>query len=119
MDQFPTLKTGAVLQYPAATSLAFSTSQVRFVDGAEQRFRQHARSVRRWMVRLEGLDDAEMGRIEEFFASRQGRLGAFAFADPWDGTTYEGCRFETDAAGFDFEGLRRGKAALWIRYMGS
>lgn len=42
---FPTLKTGATLQYPAQRATAFSTDVVRFVDGSEQRFRDIKRRL--------------------------------------------------------------------------
>ena len=38
---FPTLKTGAVMQYPGKRILQFSTDVVRFLDGTEQRYREY------------------------------------------------------------------------------
>ena len=115
MDQFPALKTGAVLQYPAVTTVTFQTHRVQFVDGREQRFRQYAKKGRRWMVRLDRLDDGELSRLEEFFVSRQGRLTPFEFVDPWDNIAYQECHFETDSARMEFEELQHGKTVLWIR----
>ena len=41
MSEFPPLKTGAVMQYPAQKEARFSTTVVRFTDGSEQRFPQY------------------------------------------------------------------------------
>lgn len=115
MAQFPALKTGAVLQYPAEKRTAFSTAVVRFLDGSEQRFRQRSAGLRRWAVRLELLTDGELGVLEEFFASQQGRQGAFEFTDPWNGTTYPACCFASDEAVFQWKARERGSALLWIQ----
>ncbi len=45
MNEFPKLKTGAVLQYPAAKRLECLTQVTRFLDGSEQRFRDFAAPV--------------------------------------------------------------------------
>src|SRR5665811_1030094 len=103
MSAFPLLKTGAVLQYPASQSSGHSTCVLRFVDGSEQRFREQARPLRKWTIRLELLDETEVATLEDFFQSQLGRLGDFAFTDPWDGTTYPSCSLEEDSITMTFE----------------
>jgi phage-related protein len=97
MNVFPTLKTGAALQYPAQRSLDFSTVALQFVDGSEQRFRNYEAPLRQWEVRLQLLDQAELHQIQEFVRTMSGQAEDFCFTDPWDGTVYSSCRLGGDA----------------------
>jgi hypothetical protein len=96
MPSFPQLRTGAIAQYPSQKEISFPTSIARFVDGSEQRFRSAKGPARRWMIRLSQVTAEEMAALEEFFESLQGRFGSFTFIDPWDGTEYPDCSFDTD-----------------------
>jgi hypothetical protein len=96
MANFPLLKTGAVAQYPATKSLCFQNQIVRFLDGNEQRYRDSAGPLHRWIIRLDWLDETEMAAIEDFFLSNQGSFASFAFTDPWDGTSYSNCSLAGD-----------------------
>lgn len=115
MSDFPLLKTGAVMQYPARKALTFSTRVLRFVDGSEQRFRQFGAPLRRWVIHLELLDEAEMSALEEFFRARQGAYGDFSFTDPWEGVEYPNCSFDQDEAGWEFVGEARGGTTLVVK----
>jgi hypothetical protein len=115
MSEFPALKTGAVLQYPAEKRLRFSTMAVRFVDGSTQTFRDRKAVLRRWAVRLDLLTEEEMATLESFFVSQQGRQGTFEFTDPWDGVAYPSCSFDTDEAVFSLHDHARVSTLLWVR----
>jgi hypothetical protein len=115
MAHFPLLKTSAVTQYPSSRSLEFSTGVLRFVDGSEQRYRQMRQPVRRWVLRLSEVSEGELYEMEDFFASRQGQAGSFAFTDPWDGTVYPDCSFEQDELDLLVFGEGRSAATLIIR----
>jgi len=99
MATFPQLKTGAVAQYPAAKSLHFRNQALRFLDGSEQRYRDSAGPLHQWIIQLNELDATEVAALEQFFEANQGRLGSFAFTDPWDATQYPDCSL----AGDDFD----------------
>ena len=60
MPSFPLLKTGAVTQYPAQKSFAYSNYVARFLDGAEQRYRECGGPLSRWLIRLDLVDEAEL-----------------------------------------------------------
>lgn len=92
MAAFPTLKTGAVAQYPAERQLRCSTQVVEFVDGREQRFRDYAKPLRRWVIRLALLDATELQAVLDF--ARDTATSSFSFKDPWDGTLYADCALE-------------------------
>jgi hypothetical protein len=115
MAAFPKLKTGAVAQFPAGRALAFSNQSVQFVDGSAQRYRDSAGALRRWEIRLSNLDEAELAKLEEFFAANQGAFGGFAFTDPWDGVEHSDCSFDQDALAADLMEEMRLGAALTIR----
>jgi len=115
MSGFPTLKTGAVAQYPAERRLQFSTDGVRFVDGSGQRYQNYAAPVRRWVVKLDLLDENEMQNVQEFFRSQRGASGTFAFADPWDGTPHPSCSFDVDGLSMSYQADLRGQTQVIIR----
>jgi hypothetical protein len=119
MSTFPRLKTGAVAQYPASRTAAFATEVFRFLDGAQQRFRQRRGAATRWVVRLDLLDDTEMAEICQFYQSQQGRFGSFTFEDPWDASVHPNCSFEADELLMELDGEARGKLQLVIKENGA
>jgi phage-related protein len=104
MATFPTLKTGAVAQYPATRSLQFRNQTVRFVDGSEQRYRDSAGPLHRWQIRLDLLDEGELAAVDAFLSDCQGAFASFEFTDPWDGQTYKNCSLETDGMDLTMKG---------------
>lgn len=115
MSQFPTLKTGAVLQYPARRVVQFSTTMVRFLDGSEQRYQLYAAPLHRWAIQLSRLDDSELHQIREFFRTQSGQFESFAFTDPWDGTVYPACTLDTDQMSDALRGVFDSGTSLTIR----
>ena len=115
MAIFPKLKTGAVLQYPAARGLRFANQVVRFLDGTEQRFRTAPAARRRWEVRLDFLDESEIAEIDLFFQENQGVFGSFSFTDPWDGTEYPNCSLEAGELRMEAVAEMRGRTSLVVR----
>ena len=115
MATFPVLKTGAILQYPATRVVTFATSVYRFIDGSEQRCREFAAPVRRWVVRLNLLTEGEIAELDSFYAGLQGGAGAFEFTDPWDGTLYANCHFENDSLSLQAQEEGRAHTSFIIR----
>jgi hypothetical protein len=115
MSSFPKLKTGAVAQYPATRTVSYATEVFRFLDGAEQRYRGRGAEMRRWVIRLDLLDETELAALEEFFESMQGAFGSFAFEDPWDGKQYPDCSLEGDEFEAEMQGEMRAKTSLVVR----
>jgi hypothetical protein len=115
MSSFPTLKTGAVMQYPAVRESRRETTVLRFVDGAEQRYRDSGSAVHRWAIRLDQLDEDEVAAIERLFDEAGGRAGTFSFRDPWDGTLYETCSFDEDEFSGTWREEGRGETAVVVR----
>jgi Conserved hypothetical protein 2217 (DUF2460) len=114
MATFPPLKTGAVAQYPAQRVVRFQNQALRFLDGTEQRYRDSAGPLHRWVVRLDGLDEGEAAALDAFLAVNQGTFGNFAFTDPWDGTVYANCSLESDEMELVAIGDMRGRTALTV-----
>ena len=115
MATFPTLKTGAVAQYPAPRRLQFRNQVIRFLDGAEQRYRGYAQPLRVWVIRLDLLDEAELAALADFFEMQKGAYGSFTFVDPRDNVSYPDCSFGN--AGLDslLAGEARGSATVVVR----
>ena len=115
MSQFPTLSTGAVLQYPAEKQLQYMTGITPFLDGSEQRFRDFSDSITYWIVNLQLLTEQELRQVQDFFDNQQGRFGAFTFVDPWTQSTYSNCSFASDSLDADYADESRGHFTLVIR----
>ncbi len=115
MAQFPQLKTGAVMQFPAERREWFATEVVRFVDGGEQRHREMGSRLRRWTVRLDLLDEGELATLEAFFESVEGSAGVFTFVDPRDGASYANCSLEDENLALGLRGPHQGSATLIVR----
>jgi hypothetical protein len=113
--RFPRLKTGALAQYPATRALEFNTGVVRFIDGSEQRCRLRRAPGKKWIVRLELLDETELIRLSAFFQAAAGRAGTFEFRDPWTGELFANCSFEIDELGMELAGEMRAGTVLTIR----
>lgn len=115
MATFPSLKTGAVTQYPADRNRAFSTQVFRFLDGSEQRFPGYGAPLRKWSIRLSLLDESELAALEEFFEEMEGRAGTFSFTDPWDETVYPNCSFDSDQLALQYQDFGRGKTSVVVK----
>ena len=111
---FPTLKTGAVMQYPAKRTLQFNTDVHRYLDGTEQRFRENPAVLHQWTIQLDLLDESELAELDQFFQSNQGRFGSFTFTDPWDGTVYPSCSLMKDTFSFQLRAEMRGKSQITV-----
>jgi hypothetical protein len=111
---FPTLKTNAVAQYPAQRIVYYRNQIVRFVDGAEQRYRDGAGGLHRWVIKLDLLDESEAAALDDFLTTNQGQFGTFSFTDPWDGTVYPNCSLELDGMSITANGEMRSKTSLTV-----
>jgi Conserved hypothetical protein 2217 (DUF2460) len=115
MATFPTLKTGAVMQYPATAKTRYSSQLLRFVDGSEQRYRDYPVALHAWVVRLDLLDEEEMQGLQDFFVEQQGQFGSFVFVDPKDNTTYSDCSLMIDDFDFTLNGERRSRTSMIVK----
>src|SRR5579863_6101996 len=89
MATFPVLKTGATAQYPLDRGVRYSTEGVRFMDGSQQKFRLIGVGLRRWTLKLDLLDEQELGAVIAF-VEQQGSA-PFAFTDPATGAVASTC----------------------------
>ena len=96
MVTFPTLKTGALVQYPFGTAYRARAVSYRFLDASEQRFRETATTRRRWRIRLSLLDEDEIARLRRFFLEHRGAGSLFDFTVPDTGEVVPGCRLASD-----------------------
>jgi hypothetical protein len=114
MSNFPTLKTGATLQYPAQRATEFSTEVVRFLNGSEQRFRGYKTLLRRWIIQLDFLDESELHLLQEFFRTQSGAAESFSFTDPWDGTVYPSCTVDANEMAEALSDVEQGKTTITV-----
>lgn len=115
MPRFPSLKTGAVVQYPARRQIRYRTDVVEFVDGTVQTYRDYPGPLRRWVIQLDALDPLEIRDFDQFFHEVQGAYGRFSFPDPSDQIVYENCSFDTDSVEFEMTDELRGRGVVIVR----
>ena len=94
MATFPTLKTGAVAQYPLSVNTRYSTQAVQFLDGSRQTFKLYPAGLRRWTLQLDGLDEQEMDLFISFVEAQGG--APFTFTDPVSGAAVANCVISAD-----------------------
>jgi hypothetical protein len=111
---FPTLKTGAVAQYPATKSTQHSSFVLRFLDGSDQRYRQYSTPLKRWIIQLDLLDEGELSALDQFFIAQQGRFETFSFVDPWTQSTSSNCSLDQDSLDYTLSGVMRGSVNLVV-----
>jgi phage-related protein len=109
---FPVLKTGVVAQYPLERGVRFSTESVRFLDGSQQRFKLFNGGLRRWVVRLDLLDEQELGALIDFVEATGDT--PFAFTDPVAGTTATNCIIGGERFDANMTGEMTGQATIVI-----
>ena len=115
MASFPVLKTGAVAQYPSDRATQVQAKVYRFLDGSEQRFLMFRAPLHKWQIQLDLLNERELSDLEDFFGSEAGRSGSFSFTDPWDGTAYPNCSFDSDTFHAELNGPGEGATQLVVR----
>jgi hypothetical protein len=112
MATFPTLlKTGAVAQLPLARATRFVTQSVRFLDGSRQTWSVSA-GLRRWELRLDRLDEAELAAVMAF--AEEIGTGSFSFTDPVTGETVANCVISGWLMATSLAGEMDGAATLGI-----
>jgi hypothetical protein len=114
MAAFPTLKTGAVVQYPATKAVRYASSVIRFIDGSDQRYRDYAAPLEKWEIRLDLLDQSELYTLEQFFNTQEGRFGTFSFTDPWTQVLYSSCSIDQDSLKYELTEEARGNTSVVV-----
>jgi hypothetical protein len=109
---FPTLRTGAVAQYPLERTTRYATEGVRFLDGSEQKFRILGNPLHRWAIQLDLLDEQELGAVIAFVDQQEG--ASFAFTDPVTGSVFARCAISGEQFDAAMTGEMKGRASLVI-----
>jgi phage-related protein len=112
MATFPTLKTGAVAQYPLAIATRYQTQAVKFLDGSQQRYRIIGTGLRTWTIALKLLDDQELSALIAFVEQQGGAV--FSFTDPLTGVAAPQCVISGDKFDATVSGEMMAQATLVI-----
>ena len=64
------------------------------MDGSQQKFPLYGIGLRRWTVKLDELDETELGAVISFVEQQEGAV--FAFTDPVTGNVAETCVIQGD-----------------------
>jgi hypothetical protein len=84
MQCFPQLQTGALGQYPIRKIRSERTVRNVCLDGREIKLADPSGASTEWQLTFQELTDGEIGALEAFYQSMEGRLGTFTFLDPTD-----------------------------------
>jgi hypothetical protein len=113
MSTFPTLlKTGAIAQYPLSRVASLSSQAVRFLDGSQQTYQISGAGLRRWVLNLDLLDEAEVSAVIAF--AEQIGTGTFSFTNPVTGETAAKCVISGEQLATSLVNELHGVAALGI-----
>lgn len=112
--QFPTLQSGAVMQYGSLFGSVQPAQIIRFIDGTDQRFLASGRGYRRWLISLHLLNEAEIASIETFFQDMAGEYSTFSFPDPVTGSSVPNCRIGAPELITDYQGVDIAATSMWV-----
>ena len=87
---------------------------IRFMDGSDQRYLTRGKPLRRWLIKLDELTEAELGQLEQFFESAQGNFGSFEFPDPFSGANIPNCRVANPYLLTEYAATGSGSVALMV-----
>jgi len=82
MRYFPQLETRTAGQYPLRRERHERVVRHESLDGRLRAYYDGTAGRVGWLLRYEGLTDAERGAIDELFTECEGRLRDFVFPDP-------------------------------------
>ena len=114
MSTYPTLRTGAVAQYPLAGGIRHRTALLTFMDGREQRYALQRRNLRRWVLTYSQLDEGEMQLLRTFVESQAQFNTPFSFTDPDTHLVFPRCRMLQAELDEQWQGLEAGSARVEI-----
>ena len=114
MAQFPSLSSGAVLQYPAPLITGQAAKVICFMDGTDQRYLTQLRPLRQWEIRLDLLSDEELFQLEMFFQAQNGDFSTFTFPDPFSGTNVPNCRFGSSQLLTESIATNVNSTSIWV-----
>ena len=113
MATFPTLlKTGALAQYPLSRVTSLATQAVQFLDGSRQTYQLSGAGLRRWVLTLDLLDEAELSAVMAF--AEQIGTGTFSFTNPITGETAAKCVLSGEQLETSLVNELHGQATLGI-----
>jgi len=111
---FPLLSSGAVTQYPLTVASGQVARVIRFLDGSDQRYLMQGKSLRRWQIRLDLLNEREIQQIEAFFVDVQGDYASFNFPDPLSGTYVPNCQLAAPSLVSEYVGVDNNATSFWV-----
>jgi hypothetical protein len=112
--QFPTLSSGAVIQFGSPAGVVWPAQVIRFLDGTDQRFLASGRTLRRWLVNLHLLNESEIAGIEGFFEAMSGEYSLFTFPDPISGVGVPNCRLGAPELISEYQSTDVSATSLWV-----
>jgi hypothetical protein len=97
-----------------AKAVSYNVEVIRFMDGSDQRYLTRGKPLRRWLIKLDQLTEAELGQLEQFFESAQGNFGSFEFPDPFSGANIPNCRVANPYLLTEYAATGSGSVALMV-----
>jgi hypothetical protein len=79
---YPQLTTGAYSQFPLRKQRRTRTVTNTAADGSSIKLADPNGALTEWQLQYEGLSDAELSNLQQFFTAAEGSLNGFTFLDP-------------------------------------
>jgi hypothetical protein len=92
---FPEIRTGVITQRPYTKSRTFRNTTVVMPCGVQYSYKHRDNPLHGRRLTYSGITEAEATILEDFFRARHGRVEAFNFTDPDDGSVFR-MRFDQE-----------------------
>src|ERR1700693_856221 len=79
---YPQLTTEAYSQFPLRKQRRTRTVKNMAAEGSSIKLADPNGAITEWQLRYDGLSDAELSNLQQFFAAAEGSLNGFTFLDP-------------------------------------
>lgn len=104
---YPTLSSGAKVQYPFQSNPSYLTTVNDMPHGKRYAYYWRSTPLYTWQLQYSVITDAEAAILLDFFISAGGMYHAFSFTDPETLVTHAKCRFgmQSLTRGYDSPGV--------------
>src|SRR5579872_3936406 len=79
---YPQLSSGALTQFPGLRRRRTRTISSAMDDGSSVKLGDPGAAGMEWRLQYQGLGDAEIAALQQFFLAAEGSLNGFTFLDP-------------------------------------
>lgn len=114
MPIFPIAVTGSPAEYPLSASKRFHNTSIRFLDGAQQCFRERSQPSLLWQLKYQRQSASELAMWLPFLEGAIAAFPDFLFVDPLTGLAYANSRVVGQEVAIEQVGVDRTRLEINI-----